>query len=132
MTNDQAPMTNERRPQREVKFDLADRTATFGEQVIAFAKTIPVNPVTAPLISQIVRCGTSIGANYCEADEADTRKDFRYRIGICKRESKETKYQIRMLVAAEPRLKEAARPIWQEAKELTLILAAILRSGKER
>jgi four helix bundle protein len=127
-----ASMTNEGRRQSEAKFDLAERTAVFGEHVIAFAKTVPVNPVTAPLISQIVRCGTSIGANYCEADEASTRKDFQYRIGVCKRESRETKYQVRMLVAAEPRLKESARAIWQEAKELTLIFAAILRSRGER
>jgi four helix bundle protein len=125
-------MTNDRRMQPDVKFDLEERTAVFGEQVIAFAKTVPVNPVNAPLISQLVRCGTSIGANYCEADEASTKKDFQYRIGVCKRESKETKYQVRMIVAAEPGLKASARPIWREAKELTLIFAAILRSGRER
>jgi four helix bundle protein len=124
MTNDQGGNPGRR------NHDLEERTACFGERVVQFAKLVPVNPVTMPLISQLVRCGTSIGANYCEADEAESRKEFRYRISVCKRESKETKHQVRMIVAAEPELKDKARPIWQEAKELTLIFAAILRSHK--
>jgi four helix bundle protein len=108
--------------------DLEERTARFGEAVIAFAKRIPVNLVTSPLVGQLVRCGTSVGANYCEADEAESKKEFRYRIGVCKREAKETKYQVRMIVAAEPQLRDEGRLVWQEAKELTLIFAKILRS----
>ncbi len=113
------------------EYDLEERTARFGEAVILFAKQVQVNPVTMPLISQVVRAATSVGANYCEADEADTGKEFRYRIGLCKREAKETKFQTRMIVAAAPELREAGRPLWQEAKELTLIFAAILRNRKE-
>ena|SRR5687768_12201988 len=109
------------------EFDLEERTARFGEAVIGFAKRVPVNEVTAPLISQLVRAASSVGANYCEADEAGSGKEFRYRIGVCKREARETKHQIRMVVAAEHDLRDAARPLWQEAKELTLIFAAILR-----
>jgi four helix bundle protein len=71
------------------------------------------------------------GSNYCEADEADTNKEFRYRISVCKREARETCFQIRMLVAAEPQLREEARAVWQEAKELTLIFAAILRHPRK-
>jgi four helix bundle protein len=112
------------------RFDLEERTAVFGESVIAFAKRVPVNGVTIPLIPQVVRAATSVGANYCEADEAGTRKEFRYRISVCKREARETKFQIRMIVAAEPDLRDAGRPLWQEAKELTLIFAAILRKPK--
>jgi four helix bundle protein len=109
------------------EFDLEERTARFGEAVIAFAKRVPVNVVTMPLISQLVRAASSVGANYCEADEADSGKEFRYRIGVCKREARESKHQIRMIVAAERELRDAGRPLWQEAKELTLIFAAILR-----
>jgi four helix bundle protein len=108
-------------------FDLCERTARFGENVIMFAKLVPVTPVNIPLITQLVRAATSIGANYCEADEAETRKEFRYRIAICKKESRETKHHLRMVVAATPDLRERARILWQEAKELTLIFAAILR-----
>ena len=75
---------------------------------------------------------TSVGGNYCEADEADTGKEFRYRRGLCKREARESKHQIRMLVAAEPQFTDEARPLWQEAKELTVIFAAILRRRRDR
>jgi len=135
MTNDQIPMTNkapmtndqDAGSRRDKKYDLEERTAKFGEAIVAFAKRVPINPVTSPLISQLVRAGTSIGANYCEADEADTRKEFCYRIGVSKRESRETKFQIRMIVAAEPVLREQAKDLWQEAKELTRIFASILQ-----
>jgi four helix bundle protein len=113
--------------ERTPEFDLEERTARLGEAVIAFAKRIPVNLITTPLIGQLVRSGTSVGANYCEADEADSGKEFCYRIGVCKREARETKHQVRMVVAAQPELRDDARPLWQEAKELTLIFAAIIR-----
>ena len=74
------------------KFDLEERTAKFGEDIIEFAKKIPQTPVTLPLINQLVKAGTSVGGNYCEADCAETKKDFEHKIGICKKESKETKH----------------------------------------
>jgi four helix bundle protein len=117
------PADRDRRPE----YDLEERTAQFGEAIIGFVKKSPVNVVTTPIISQLVRAATSVGANYCEADEAETLKEFRYRIGVCKRESREVKHQIRMLVAAEPHLRDEGRTLWQEAKELTRIFAAILR-----
>jgi four helix bundle protein len=109
------------------EFDLEERTALFGEAIIRFSRTVPVNPVTSPLIAQLVRAGTSIGANYCEADDSDSRKDFRFKIGLCRREARETKHWLRMVVPAEPTMREAARELWQEAKELNLIFGAIRR-----
>ena len=109
------------------RFDLEERTARFGESVIAFAKEIPRNPVTLSLIGQLVRSGTSVGANYCEADDAVSKKDFRNKIGTCKKEARETKYWLRMIGGAEPDMKSEARVLWQEAKELHLIFASILR-----
>ena len=109
------------------RFDLEERTARFGETVIAFAKKIPRNPVTLSLISQLVRSGTSVGANYCEADDAVSKKEFRNKIGTCKKEARETKYWLRMIGGAEPDMKNEARVLWQEAKELHLIFASILR-----
>jgi len=120
-------MTNEEVKTRE--FDLEERTGRFGEAVVLFAKRIPVNLVTTPLIPQLVRAATSIGANYLEADDADSKKDFRYRIGVARREARETKHQLRMVVAAEPQLRKEARALWQEAKELNLIFGAIRRRG---
>jgi four helix bundle protein len=111
-------------------YDLEERTAQFGESVIDFAKTIPVNPVTTRLIPQLVGAGASVGANYCEADDAVSRKEFRYKIGTCKKEARETKFFVRMVVRAEPKLRETAKPVWQEANELHLIFAKIYRKGQ--
>jgi four helix bundle protein len=109
-------------------YDLDERTALFGEAVIDFAKKIPVNPVTSRLIPQLVAAGTSVGANYGEADDAVSKKDFRHKISISKREARETKFFIRMIVRAVPQLTEDAKPLWQEAKELHLIFAKIYRT----
>ncbi len=111
------------------EYDLEERTARFGKSVIAFAKKAPKSPVTISLISQLVRAGTSVGANYCEADDGVSKRDFRNKIGICKKEARETKHWIRMVVAAVPELKDEARPLWQEAKELHLIFVSIFRSA---
>ena len=117
------------RPQNGHAFDLEERTAQFGETVIHFARTIAKNPVTAPLISQLVRAGTSVGANYCEADDAVSKKDFKNKIGICRKEARETKLWLRLIAAADPEKKTEARKLWQEAKELHLIFAAIWRKS---
>ena len=113
-------------------YDLEERTARFGEAIIAFARSIAADPVTEPLVKQLVRAGTSVGANYCEADDSGSKKEFRYRIGICKRESRETRHWLRMIAAAVPSLKAEARLYWQEAKELNLIFGAILRARSEK
>ena len=106
-------------------YDLEDRTAKFGEDVIKFCKKIIRSPITSPLINQLVKAGTSVGANYCEADDAESKKDFRHKIGICKKESRESKHFIRMIVIAIPESKEEAKSLWQEAKELNLIFNKI-------
>lgn len=111
-------------------FDLEDRTAKFGEEIIKFAKKISSNSITLSLISQLIRAGTSIGANYCEADSAHSKKDFEYKIAICKKESRETKHWLRMIVQAVPEFKEEARKLWKEANELNLIFSAIIKKKK--
>jgi four helix bundle protein len=88
-----------------------ERTARFGESIIAFAKRVPIGRENDPLVSQLVRAGTSVGANYCEADDRLSRKDYLKSIGICRKESKETKFWLRMVVTAVPDLKDAARPL---------------------
>ena len=108
-------------------YDLEERTGKFGENIIEFAKIIPRNVITIPLIGQLVKAGTSVGANYCEADDAESKKDFRHKIGICKKESRETRFFLRMIVKAVSSLARNASPLIQEAKELNLIFAAIRR-----
>ena len=113
---------------KEMKFDLEERTSVYGESCIRFAMQIPVGPVTEPLIKQFVKSSTSIGANYGEANDAESKKDFRHKIGICRKESKETKYWLRMSATTVPALRDPAAKLWQEVKELNLIFSAIRRS----
>jgi len=108
------------------KYDLEERTAKFGEDIIEFVRGLPGTPVNRPLISQIVRAVTSVGANYMEADAASSKKDFRHKIGLCKKESKESMHWLRMIAKANPDRKEECKPFWREAKEFTLIFSSIL------
>jgi four helix bundle protein len=112
-------------PERRKVFDLEERTARFGEAVIGFVRQIAIGPVTEPIIRQLVNSATSVGANYCEADDSGSKKEFRYRISLCKRESREAKHWLRISDR-----KEEARALWREAKELNLIFAAIFRGKK--
>lgn len=112
------------------KYDPEERTAKFGEEIIKLAHTIPKTVVNTPIVSQLVRAGTSVGANYCEADCAESKKDFEHKIGICNKESKESRHWLRMLAIAEPSLKDSARKLWKEASELNLIFTSIVRSAR--
>jgi four helix bundle protein len=112
-------------------YDLEQRTARFGEMVVDFAKTIPQNPVTNRIIAQLVGAGTSVGANYVEADDAVSKKEFLKSIGTCRKEARETKHFLRMAVCAVPGLKAEGRKIWMEARELHLIFSKIWRSGRQ-
>ena len=107
------------------KYDLEERTSKFAEEIIVFAKEIPENTVTRSLIIQLVKSGTSIAANYCEADDAESKRDFKHKIGICKKESRETKYWLRAISVAVPELKEKGSYLLEEARQLNLIFNSI-------
>ena len=111
-------------------YDLEERTARFGEAIIDFAKAIPQSAVTNRIISQLIGAGTSVGANYVEADDAVSKKEFLKNIGTCKKEAREVKHFLRMAVRTDPELKSQARRLWMEAKELHLIFSRIWRSGR--
>lgn len=106
---------------------LAERTAQFGMGVIRLARKVPVDPVTKRPIEQFVGSGTSVGANYCEANDSISAKDFRHRISICRKEAKETCFWLRILVTACPSVRDEARVLWREATELNLIFSSIWR-----
>jgi four helix bundle protein len=114
-------MSNEQVP----KYDLEERTAKFAEAVIRLVKKLPDNPTNRILVPQLLKASTSTAANYCEADDAESKKDFKHKIGICKKESRESKYWLRMLIVANGTFKEEITPLWVEAKELNLIFNAI-------
>jgi four helix bundle protein len=104
-------------PDEKRVYDLEERTARFGEAIIDFAKTIPQSAVTHRIISQLIGAATSVGANYVEADDAVSKKEFLKNIGTCRKEARETKHFLRMAVRAVPELKPQARKLWTEAKE---------------
>ncbi|MDZ7785865.1 MAG: four helix bundle protein [Candidatus Saccharibacteria bacterium] len=116
--------------QKDNKFDLEERTSRFGEDVIKLCKVIKQNNINKPLINQLVRSSTSIGANYMEANGASSKKDFRNKIHICKKEAQETQHWLRMLSTATPSKKADLRSLWQEVHELVLIFQKITTSLK--
>ena len=126
---DGTPVVREQLDEKRV-YDLEERTARFGEAVIDFARTVPPDPVTNRIISQLVGAATSVGANYVEADDAVSKKEFLKNIGTCRKEARETKHFLRMAVRAVPKLKPQARILWNEARELHLIFSRIWRNGK--
>lgn len=112
------------------KFDLEERTARFGESVIRACRQVERDTITTPLVTQLIRSSTSIGANYMEANGASSKKDFRYKIHICKKESQETQHWLRMLSTASPSRKEELRILWKEVHELALIFQKITSTLK--
>jgi len=116
--------------QNTKKYDLEERTAIFGENIIEFAKNIPNNPITVRLIPQLVAAGTAIGSNYCEADCAESNKDFIHKMSISNKEAKESKHFLRMMSKAVPESNSRARDLWKEANELNMIFVTIIKKSK--
>jgi four helix bundle protein len=112
-------------------FDLEERTAVFGEAIVRFSKKIPRDATNNRLTDQVVGCGTSIGANYREANESVSKKDFRFSISRCVKEAKETKFFLRMVAASEAQLVDEARVLYREGNELHMIFAKIFRKLRE-
>ncbi|MCX6731663.1 MAG: four helix bundle protein [Candidatus Parcubacteria bacterium] len=112
------------------KYDLEERTAKFAEEVIDLMKKLPDNAINKRMITQCVASAGSIGANYCEANESESKKDFQHKIGISKKEIKETKHWLRLLAHANSEFTDNFRKLWQEAHELLLIFSSILKSSR--
>lgn len=117
-------MTKQMKPQ----FDLEERTLEFGFKIIRFCKKIPKSIVNRELVKQLVRAGGSIGANYREANEALSKKDFIHRIRISRKEAKESRYWLFLIIESWPLGKKEAEPLAKEAKELILIFSKIIKN----
>jgi len=111
-------------------YNLEERTAKFGEAVIGLCKRMPHDTITRPLVSQLVRSATSIGANYMEANGASSRKDFAHKIFLCKKEAQETRHWLRMLLSCTAGHEEDIRKLQQECQELVLIFQKISSSTR--
>ena len=131
MSNDKIQMSNQVQNPNAKTYDLEERTARFGEKIIEFITKLPRNPVNDIFVRQIVRSATSIGANYMEADGAESKKDFRHKIGVCKKEAKETMHWLRMITKANQDKADRCRELWKEVHELVLIFSSINRSKKK-
>lgn len=112
------------------RYDLEERTAIFAEQIIKLCRTIKNDRLSDPILNQLIRSGTSIGANYMEANGASSKRDFINKIFICKKEAQETKHWLRMLAAAVPDKADKAGVLWRECQELTLIFQKIGSSSR--
>ena len=130
MSKSKCQMSNEGQNSNVKAYDLEERTAKYGESIIDFAKSLPHDRINDELVGQLVKAGTSVGANYQEADGAESRKDFRHKIAVCKKEAKETKFWLRMIAKANPPRKHECVSLWREAQELTLIFSSILVTSK--
>jgi len=111
-------------------YNLEERTAKFAENIIDLVKSIRTTPVNKRIISQVVGSGGSVGANYCEANEAESKRDFIHKMAIAKKEIKETKHWLRLLARSNPEKKEKIRLIWDETQQLLLIFSKIITSCK--
>lgn len=113
-------------------FDLEERMSKFGEEIVIFCRSLEVDHVSRSIIAQLVRSATSVGANYAEANNASSKKDFRNKVHIAKKEVQETKHWLRMLKPCYPNHGDEIKAYWQEAHELTLILQSIINKLKAK
>lgn len=114
------------------KYDspLDERTLEFGKKVIRLCKSLPKNAVSIEPIKQVMRSGCSVGANYREANDALSRKDFTFRLRISRKEAKETMYWLELLAEACPEFQKDIAPLAQEVYELVKILSSIIEKSK--
>ena len=108
------------------EYDLEEKLEQFGEKIIELVKKVPKNIVTIPILDQLIRSGTSIGANYMEANGASSKKDFKNKIHICKKEAKETMHWLRMLAKAYEKVSSECRELWQETKGYAKVFSSII------
>src|SRR5687768_3800612 len=112
-------------------YDLEDRTFLFAKEVREFTKQIPKTVANIEDTKQVVRASGSIGANYIEANESLSKKDFLLRIKICRKEAKESRYWLLLMDAGVDSTAVKQRDsLIQEATELTSIFEAIMRKAE--
>jgi len=111
-------------------YDLEERTLEFGKRIIRMCKALPRNNVNLNLSNQIMRSGTSMGANYREANETETKKDFLFRMRICRKEGKETIYWLNLIIEANPELESRINPLIEETTQLVKIFASIIEKSR--
>ena len=113
------------------KYDLEDRTFTFAKRWRVFVRVTPEDLCNIEDLKQLVKASGSVGANYIEANEALSKKDFIHRVKICRKEAKECRYSLRLIETNESRdLSGEQKELIQESQELMNIFGAILRKSE--
>lgn len=116
--------------QNSKQYDLEKRTLEFSKNLIHFLNSLPKNNINNNLVSQVIRSGTSVGANYREANETETKKDFVFRVRICRKEAKESVYWLELIKESNPNFINEVEIFKQEASEFVKIFAAIALKAK--
>lgn len=116
-------MSETRNPKQ---YDLEERTLGFSRRVIRFCRGLPKNVIDEEIGKQLIRAATSVGANYIEANESLSKKDFLMRIKICRKEAKETGYWLKLLETNSLTLKSEQELALRESIELMKIFGSIL------
>ncbi len=113
-------------------YNLEERTAAFAESTIDLARKVKISSLNRRIIDQLVGSSGSIGANYCEANEAESKKDFIHKVSICKKETRETKHWLRLFARSNPEISDETRMLWKEAQELLLIFSKIIVTSRDK
>jgi len=119
-----------RQNKNNTHYNLVQRTSVFGEKVIECAKSINITTISKPVVVQFVRSGTSVGANYMEADEAESKRDFIHKISIARKEAKETLYWIRMIRCILPYTETRLHSLHEECMQMVKIFSSIIKKTR--
>lgn len=111
-------------------FDIKERTFRFGVEIVKLVLTLPKNSAGFAISSQVVRSGTSIGANVIEAQNCGTKKDFIYTLTISLKEARETEYWLKIIDEVNLADKDLVKKLISEVIELIRILTAIIKKSK--
>lgn len=109
-------------------YNLKERTSLFAGKIIVLCRKLTWDCVSRPIVAQLIRSGTSVGANYAEANAASSRKDFRNKIFICEKEVQETSYWLGLLAHISPENQQEIGELQRESHELTLIFQKITKT----
>ena len=112
--------------------NLLRRTLTFSENLIDLLKKLPKNLINLEISKQVFRSGASVGANYREACEAESSRDFVHKIKVVKKEARETKYWLKLLLKNNPELSEDIIKLGKECAELIKIFSSIVSKFKPK
>jgi four helix bundle protein len=111
------------------QYDLEERTQSFARQVFGFVAALSHSVVNIEIVKQVVRSAGSVGANYIEANESLSKKDFAMRIKICRKEARETRYWLQLIEADGEDMVNKRLALIKEATELTKIFSSIIEKA---